>query len=200
MQILMFVALAAVLWSLAHSLFITHRWQHWQNKKLPLLEPWGRLIYVVFNTLSLGLLFFWWRALPQTVLWSWEGPWQILRWTGILLAFGFFALGAAAYDNRAFLGIRQVANHLRKAPPGKPEFSRRGVLSRVRHPWYSGTILFFIFCLPVTDVNAVWRSVFLLYTIIGTEIEERKLLKDLGLQYQQYRQEVGRFVPRFKND
>lgn len=199
MQILMFVALAALLWSLAHSLFITHRWQRWQNQKFPALEPWGRLIYVVFNTLSLGLLFFWWRALPQTVLWSWDGPWQILRWAGILLALGFFALGAAAYDNRAFLGIRQVANHLRGTLAGKPEFSRRGVLKRVRHPWYSGTILFFIFSLPVTDVNAIWRGVFILYTIVGTEIEERKLLTELGQQYRQYRKEVGRFIPRFKD-
>ena len=29
---------------------------------------------------------------------------------------------------------------------------------------------------PVTDVNLVWRGVFLFYTFIGTEIEERKLV------------------------
>lgn len=198
MQTLMSVALASALWSFLHSLLITHRWQHWQKSKFPALEPFSRLVYVIFNTLTLGFLFLWWRSLPQTVLWDWEGPWQILRWTGILLAFGFFGMGAAAYDNRSFLGIKQVANHLGGISGGEPRFSRRGVLGRVRHPWYSGTLLFFVFCLPVTDVNLVWRGVFLIYTLIGTEIEERKLVVELGQKYMKYKREVGRFFPKMK--
>ncbi len=200
MQTLMFVALTAALWSFAHSLLITHSWQRWQKDKFPSLEPWSRLIYVVFNTLSLGALFFWWRSLPQTVIWSWDGPWLFLQWAGILMALVFFGLGAAAYDNRAFLGFRQVANHLRGTPGGEPVFSRSGVLGWVRHPWYSGTLLFFVFCLPVTDVNLVWRGVFLLYTLIGTEIEERKLVVELGRRYAEYRGEVGRFFPKGKKE
>lgn len=198
MQTLMSVALSALLWSVLHSLFITHRWQRWQKGQLPCLEPWSRLIYVVFNTLSLGLLFIWWRSVPQTLIWNWDGPWMALRWAGIAAALVFFAMGAASYDNRAFLGLRQVANHLRGTSGGEPEFSRRGVLGWVRHPWYSGTLLFFIFCLPVTDVNLVWRGVFLFYTVIGTEIEERKLVIELGQKYVEYRHEVGRFFPSGK--
>ncbi len=196
MQTLMSVAFFTVLWSFGHSLFITHRWQRWLKEKIPSLEPWSRLIYVVFNTMTLGWLFYWWRSLPQTVLWNWDGPWQILRWSGIAMALGFFALGAAAYDNRAFLGLRQLNNHLRGISGGEPDFSRRGVLGWVRHPWYSGTMLFFLFCLPVTDVNLVWRSIFLIYTYVGTEIEERKLIADLGETYVEYRREVGRFFPK----
>ncbi len=196
MQTLMSVALATALWSFLHSLLITHYWQRWQNEKFPAMEPWSRLIYVVFNTLSLGFLFLWWRSLPQTALWDFEGPWLILRWAGILVALVFFGLGAAAYDNRAFLGFRQVANHLRGISGGQPRFSRRGVLGWVRHPWYTGTLLFFVFCLPVTDVNLVWRGVFLVYTLIGTEMEERKLVVELGQPYVEYRREVGRFFPR----
>ncbi len=198
MQTLLSVALAATLWSIAHSLFITHRWQSLQNAKFPRLRPFSRLIYVIFNTLSLGVLFLWWRSLPQTVYWNWDGPWQFVRWAGILMALVFFALGAAAFDNRAFLGIRQVANHLKGISGGEPSFSRRGVLGLVRHPWYSGTLLFFIFCLPVTDVNLVWRGIFLIYTLTGTELEERKLVVELGLKYENYRREVGRFFPKWK--
>ncbi len=135
----------------------------------------------------------WWRTLPQATLFDWPGAWQILRWAGLFAAFVFFTLGAAAYDNRAFLGLRQVANHLKGRQGGEPEFSRQGILGKVRHPWYSGTILFFVFCLPVTDINLVWRTVFVIYTLVGTELEERKLRKELGDKYADYSKEVGRF-------
>ena len=76
-----------------------------------------------------------------------------------------------------------------------PPFRSDGILGVIRHPWYTGTILFLVFSLPVTDVNWVWRVVFLLYTIIGTELEERKLLVEIGDQYRDYRRNVPRFFP-----
>ncbi len=196
MQTLLFVGLTAALWSFFHSLMITHSWRRWQDTTLPALVPFSRLIYVVFSTLSLAAIFYWWRTLPQTLLWDWSGPWQILRLAGLTIALVFFTLGARAYDNRAFLGIRQVVNHWRGQVGGEPEFSLHGVLGKVRHPWYTGTILFFVFCLPLTDVNLIWRSVFIIYTLVGTELEERKLVAELGQKYVQYRRDVGRFFPR----
>jgi len=190
------VGLTATLWSFLHSLFITHSWRRWQQRVFPALEPFSRLIYVVFSTLSLGAAFYWWRTLPETMLLDWTGSWQVLRWVGIVTALVFFALGARAYDNRAFLGLSQLVHHLQGTVGGEPEFSRGGVLGKVRHPWYTGTILFFIFALPVTDVNLVWRGVFIVYTLVGTELEERKLVVELGEKYSDYRREVGRFFPR----
>ena len=52
-----------------------------------------------------------------------------------------------------------------------------------------------VFCLPLTDVNLVWRTVFLIYTLVGTELEERKLLTDFGNAYAVYRDRVPRFFP-----
>ncbi len=43
-------------------------------------------------------------------------------------------------------------------------------------------------------MNIVWRRVFILYTLIGTEIEERKLVVELGQHYAEYRHEVRRFA------
>ena len=55
-----------------------------------------------------------------------------------------------------------------------------------------------MFGLPYTDVNLVWRGVFLAYTLLGTELEERKLLKELGSVYADYRRQVPRFFPTLK--
>ena len=81
---------------------------------------------------------------------------------------------------------------------GEPAFRTEGVLGYIRHPWYTGALLFLVFCLPVTDVNLVWRGVFVAYTVIGTELEERKLLEDLGEPYAAYRRRVPRFFPRLR--
>lgn len=47
-------------------------------------------------------------------------------------------------------------------------------------------------------MNAVWRGVFFAYTLIGTELEERKLLRQFGQDYADYRRRVPRFFPRLR--
>lgn len=197
MQTLLLVGLSAAVWSFLHSFFITHGWQRWQRRRWPGLEPFSRLIYVLANTLTLTGLMTWWWLLPARSIWDWPGSWAWLRWAGMASAAGFFYLGARAYDNRAFLGISQIEEHWQGRPHRDPPFTRRGILARVRHPWYAGSVLFFVFCLPVTDINLVWRGAFLIYTLMGTELEERKLLAELGSDYARYRQDVGRFWPKF---
>ncbi len=195
LQILFTVGLTAAVWSLGHSFFISHRWQRWQGRLWPGFAPWSRLVYVLFSTLTLGLLGLWWRSMAHTPVWDWPGPWASLRWAGLAVAGLFFLLGALAYDNGSFLGLKQVSRHLRGKPLPASPFTRRGILARVRHPWYTGTLFFFVFCLPFTDVNLVWRGVFLLYTLIGAELEERKLLSELGSTYSEYKKDVNRFLP-----
>ena len=70
-----------------------------------------------------------------------------------------------------------------------------GILGIIRHPWYTATLILLVFCTDVTDVNLVWRLVFAVYTLVGTELEERKLLQDLGREYADYRRRVPRYFP-----
>ena len=118
-----------------------------------------------------------------------------MRWIGLAESGVLFYLGARSYDNRAFLGLRQVTDHLAGLPQREPPFSDGGILGIIRHPWYAAGLLFVVFCLPYTDVNLVWRAVFVAYLLIGTELEERKLLADLGETYAAYRRRVPRFLP-----
>jgi protein-S-isoprenylcysteine O-methyltransferase Ste14 len=65
----------------------------------------------------------------------------------------------------------------------------------IRHPWYAATLILLAFCLPVTDLNLAWRAVLAGYVLIGTELEERKLLVEHGAAYAEYRRDVPRFLP-----
>ncbi len=194
-MILLQVGLASALWCFFHSLFVSHLWRDYVRRSFPSGHVFARILYVIFSTLTLGLLLIWARTLPQTVVWTWSGGWFWVRWGGLGLAGVLFVSGARSFDNRAFLGIRQVGRYFSGGQHEDPPFKTDGILGVIRHPWYSGTILFLVFCLPLTDVNLVWRSLFIVYTAIGTELEERKLVGDLGGVYEGYMKRVPRFVP-----
>lgn len=189
------IGLASTLWCFFHSFFVSHTWRDFLRRKLPRHHAFGRIFYVAFSSLTLLFLMLWMRKLPQSMIWDWPGWWTWLRWAGLLLSGFIVFLGARSFDNRAFLGLRQVADFFRGVNHEDPPFKTRGILGIIRHPWYLGTFLFLVFCLPVTDVNLVWRVVFFGYTVVGTELEERKLVKDLGVVYEDYRKRVPRFLP-----
>lgn len=72
-----------------------------------------------------------------------------------------------------------------------------GLNSYVRHPLYSGTILFvwcIFFYLP-TGGNLVNAAMITLYTWIGTLFEEKKLRQTFGEAYITYQQKVPMLVP-----
>jgi len=192
---LILVAVWTTVWCLGHSWFVSHTWRGLVRRYFPRYHVFSRLVYVVFSTLSLGALMLWIRTLPSVTLFAWPGWWSWLRWLGVTEAVFLFWLGTRSYDNRSFLGVTQALAYLRGNPAQEPSFRSAGILAVIRHPWYTGTLILLVFCLPYTDVNLVWRTVFLVYTLIGTELEERKLLKDLPAEYTAYRTRVPRFFP-----
>jgi len=165
------------------------------RRHFPRYHVFNRLVYVVFSTVSLGMLMLWIRTLPTVTLFAWPGWWMWIRWLGVTEAMFLFWLGTRSYDNRSFLGMTQAMDYMQGKPAREAPFRSAGILTVIRHPWYTGTLILLVFCLPYTDVNLVWRVVFLGYTLIGTELEERKLLEELGPAYAAYRDRVPRFFP-----
>ena len=187
------------LWCLWHSLLATHRWRALVQRLFPRWHAFSRVLYVLGSTLTLAVLMAWLRSVPQQVLWEWKGPWAVARWLGLAEAAFLFWAGARAFDNRHFLGLAQLRDYAAGRQPAEPPFRAEGILGVIRHPWYSGTLLLLVFMLPWTDVNLAWRGVFLLYTLVGCELEERKLLRDVGAPYAEYRRQVGRYWPRHRS-
>ena len=177
---LVLVGVLATLWCIFHSFFVSHFWRGLVQRYFPRYHVFSRLVYVVFSTMSLLVLMLWVRTLPTVTLFTWTGGWAWIRLLGLAEAGLLFWLGIRSYDNRSFLGLTQAVSYLKGQPASEPPFRTGGILGVIRHPWYTGTLILLVFCLPYTDVNLVWRLVFLTYTLIGTQLEERKLLRDLG--------------------
>jgi protein-S-isoprenylcysteine O-methyltransferase Ste14 len=191
-------ALATAIWCVLHSVFVTHRWDRVVARHLPSYRPWQRLAYVGASAATFGLLALWLRVLPETTLWEWNGVWRWARWLGLAEAGMLFWLGARAFDGRTFLGLRQAADHVAGRPERPAALREEGILGVIRHPWYAGTLILLAFSLPITDVNLAWRTVLAAYVLIGTELEERKLLVEFGAPYADYRRRVPRYMPRLR--
>jgi len=74
-------------------------------------------------------------------------------------------------------------------------FSCNGILQYVRHPWYSGGLAFLWGLGPLTDVTLMVRIILSLYLIIGTLLEERKLIRELDQPYRNYCHQVPMLIP-----
>ncbi|MBX7124569.1 MAG: isoprenylcysteine carboxylmethyltransferase family protein [Cyclobacteriaceae bacterium] len=154
------------------------------------LNPQGyRLAYVLISTVTtLGMLLGNGMISSQPFFNS-SG---IVRYFSLVLAtFGVLVIRAAFRQYRlfAFLGLAEEHD----------AFVTSGILGKVRHPLYSGTLLivlgFFLFSPnPPTLVSALCVTI---YTLIGMKLEERRLIARLGDTYREYQKRVPALIPRF---
>jgi protein-S-isoprenylcysteine O-methyltransferase Ste14 len=129
------------------------------------------------------------------LLFTWEGHMRILQYCLIALAAILVVAGARHYSIPQFLGIQQI---LRKrsgnAMTQSGKFDSSGVLGLVRHPWYVAVFIL----LWASDLNRTGIIVNLIlsaYLVIGTLLEERKLVLEFGDKYKVYQRQVSMFIP-----
>ncbi len=88
--------------------------------------------------------------------------------------------------------------------PARPPFSSpillisapTGVFGLVRHPWYLGSLLLIWSALPVYPLPKFVAAVILsCYLVIGTLLEERKIIARHGERYRAYQQRVSMLFP-----
>jgi methanethiol S-methyltransferase len=127
----------------------------------------------------------------------------VLRWQGALLAVRYallacgvllFIAGGRHYSLRQFIGISQ----LRGTSPGglapRGGIDSRGILGLIRHPWYTAVVLL-IGAGDLDTAHLIVNAVLTVYIIVGTLLEERKLVHEFGDAYRDYQQRVSMFVP-----
>ena len=177
-----------------HSGLASLRLKRWVAVRAPHLMHAYRL---VFNGAALVLL------IPPLVLtFANRGPW-LWQWQGIggwiansvaLLAVAGFLWTLRDYDMGEFWGLRQWGARVQTVED--QERLHISPLQRyVRHPWYSLALV--ILWTRDMDTNLlVTATIITLYFVIGSRLEERKLLVFHGEAYREYRRRVPGLVPR----
>jgi len=157
-----------------------------------------RMFRIVFNLFAIATLIpvlVYSRSIPSVLVFRWEGLFRIGQAAMILAALFLFLAGARHYDGLQFLGIRQIRD--RETEPGLTstgQLNTSGILQVVRHPWYLGAIII-IWARDMDIATVVTNSVLTTYLIIGTLLEERKLVREFGEDYHRYQEAVSMLVP-----
>lgn len=161
------------------------------------VEGWYRLAYNVFAALTLIPAVVAYVLLPDRVLYQVETPWSaLLRAVQFI---GLVGLAGALFvtDVWSFLGLRQAAAYLRGDPlplPAQP-LQQGGMYRFVRHPLYFFSLLL-IWATPTLTLNTLLVNTALtLYILIGSIVEERRLLRQFGDEYRAYQRRVSWLVP-----
>ena len=189
----MLPCLAWLAWCAVHSLLASRAVQARLRYRLGPLGPWYRLGYNVFSLLSLMPVLVLQYRMPGRPLFAWSGWWTLPRC--LLLAYGLvmFRAGTRAYAMRAFLGLVPDRDP-GSAPAAQPVTG--GILSLVRHPWYSAGIALVTALGPVTSTTLPVKVLLCLYFVAGALLEERRLVGEYGAAYAAYRRRVPMLIPR----
>ena len=120
---------------------------------------------------------------------------MIVKYLLLATSITLFVAGGRHYSMSQFLGIRQIKTG--RANPALSEydtFDTSGILSAIRHPWYTASILV-IWAGDISLSTLLINIVISTYFVIGTILEERKLLLEFGENYREYQKNVSMFIP-----
>jgi len=159
-----------------------------------------RFYRLFFNTFSVGtlipLLIYSHSARWSTeLLFAWKGNMRLIPYGMIALGAILLLTGARHYSVFQFLGIKQIMQERSGgAMTVSGEFDSSGILGVIRHPWYLG-VFFLLWASDITLRGLLTNMVLSSYLVIGTILEERKLVLEFGDKYKEYQRQVSMFIP-----
>jgi len=197
---LLITVLLFLCFAIQHSVTISDPFKAWMIRLFGkrFYQGYYRILFTAANILILLFMIPYLAALPDHHLFTYS-TWTRLGMR-ILQCFGIwvFIQAGKKTDFLYFIGVRQVIRHKKGEPESDDEtLIRDGIYGRVRHPLYLGSIL------------VLWGEPYLvsarngliivilstLYFYLGSMLEERRMVRQLGDEYRRYQREVPRLFP-----
>jgi len=184
-----------IFWCSLHSLLISGFFTARMRDIFGIKFAYYRLAYNSFSVITLIPLVVYQQLLVEEIIFSWSGPWLVLKFGMYLVSFVLFYGGYRVFDMQYVLGTRQIDKMREGRKIEAMHFNTSGILEYVRHPWYSGGILLVWSFGSISDVSLVSKIILTAYIIIGTFLEEKKLIHEIGEPYLAYRKRVPMLIP-----
>lgn len=192
-----YVILAALVsaWCLLHSALISVSATAYLQSRLGHRYRFFRLFFNAASVLTLIPVLIWSSAVRTEPFFRWDGSLRIVQVLLLGTAAALFFLGARRYDAGQLLGVRQLREGVpREAGVHAGKLDTAGVLGVVRHPWYLAALLL-IWSRHLDVSTLVVNAIFTVYLIVGAHLEERKLVREFGEEYEAYQRRVPMLIP-----
>jgi protein-S-isoprenylcysteine O-methyltransferase Ste14 len=180
-----------LLFGILHSVLAATWWKRRMEHWLGVHYKFYHFSYSVFAAVTLvGVLVFQ-VYLPSQLLYT--APVWVKLLLGLPLSAGLVIMGVLI--RKYFFSLSGISVFYKEQPPAALELG--GVHRYVRHPLYSGTLLFIwslFFIFPYTK-NLLACLVITGYTVWGATLEEKKLVAQFGEKYTAYKKRVPMLIP-----
>lgn len=158
-----------------------------------------RYYRIFFNLFSLAtlipLLIYSYRAGSEAeLLFAWDGNLRIVKYAFIGVAAILILSVGRRYSMSRFLGIEQIRGKAGKGMTEDGGLDSSGILGVIRHPWYLAVFIL-LWAGDLTPSKIIINVILSAYLVIGTMLEERKLVFEFGDNYRKYQEDVSMFIP-----
>ena len=179
------ILLSLAIWGVIHSFLASHL-----AKDLFGMKRLYRLLYNFFAVVTFAPILYLLAILEDSMLYQIPAPWSWVMRGGQALSALLLLVAVLQTDTLAFVGLRQL---IEEEKPG--QLVTRGLYTLVRHPLYLFSLLF-LWLSPSMSVNSlVFNLGVTAYFVIGAYFEERKLLRDFGEAYAEYKKRTPFLIP-----
>lgn len=183
-----------LLFGLQHSIMARKSFKAVFAKYFP--KPVERSTFVLFSGVFLYIMVREWQPLGGTV-WAVTSGSVLYYILYVLFFTGWFILILSTFLINHFdmFGMRQTFLELQNKPYKPLEFKVTSLYKYIRHPLYFGMLLGMWATPNMSATHLVFALAVTLYIIIGTTFEERDLVKEFGVKYQEYQKRKPMLIP-----
>lgn len=184
--------LAILVWGIVHSLTASLGFKEFLRRTFGgSFMRYYRLLYNVFSVISFAPILYLMAVLPTRSLYQIPSPWNLVMLAGQGLSALLLLIAVLQTDTLSFVGLRQL---FEEEKPGR--LIKSGFYRSMRHPLYTFGLLF-LWLSPSMTVNSFIVYISLtVYILVGAYFEERKLLREFGPEYAEYKSVTPMIIPR----
>ena len=191
--------LLSILWMgycALHSALISTTFTDFIKRTMGERSRYHRIFFNLFSVASIIPLLIYSRSASLGIerLFAWEGTLRIVKYALIGMAAILILAVGSRYSMSRFLGIEQIQGKSGKGMTEGGGLDSSGILGLIRHPWYVAVFIL-LWTGDLTPSKIIINVILSGYLVIGTLLEERKLVLEFGDRYRKYQAEVSMFIP-----
>ncbi len=177
---------------LQHSIMVRRSVKARLARRVP--ARWIGALYSIVSGVVLAAVMLLWQRTGARIV-SIEGPLRWLGWLGVALALAGIGWGVASLRHFDTFGVGPIRRHRLGRPERPPVLTVRGAYRWVRHPMYLCMLVLIWSSLDLTVDRLLFDVLWTAWIAVGTVLEERDLVADMGPAYAAYQRRVPMLLP-----